>query len=88
MELNDRTISEIANQLGLSGGKNVQKDTLAYLSSKSDVELEREILKIREKLARNNISYEKQIELLKNIAPMMDPKQRARLNKVMEIMRK
>lgn len=88
MELNDRTISEIANQLGLSGGKNVQKDTLAYLSSKSDVELEREILKIREKLARNNISYEKQIELLKNIAPMMDPKQRARLNKVMEIMKK
>jgi len=88
MELNDRTISEIAKQLGLSGGKNVQKDTLAYLSSKSDVELEREILKIREKLARNNISYEKQIELLKNIAPMMDPKQRARLNKVMEIMRK
>lgn len=88
MELSDKKIAEIAGQLGLSGQKNISRKDIERLSSKSDAELEREILRLREQLRANNIGYDKQIAMLKSIAPMMEPSQRARLNKVMEILRK
>lgn len=88
MEFNDKTVSQIAGQLGLSGQKNISKRDIDYLSSKSDAELERELYKIKEQLKANNVSYEKQVAMIRTIAPMLDPKQRARLNKVMEILKK
>ena len=88
MEINDKTVAEIASQLGLTSGKNVDKKTIDYLSSKSDAELEGEILKLREQLKANNISYRQQLNLLKSIEPMLDSKQKDRLSKVIELMRK
>lgn len=88
MELNDKTISEIASQLGLSGQEKIRQREIERLSSKSDAELEREILKLKESLKKNNIGYEKQMEMLRSIEPMMDAKQKARLKKVMAILRK
>ncbi len=88
MDLNEKTIADIASQLGLGDSNKVGKSTINNLSSKSDAELEREIRKLKEQLKANNISYQQQMAILKSIAPMMDPKQRARLNKVMEILRK
>lgn len=86
MELNEKMISEIAGQLGISGGKNMGKDALDYLSSKSDAELESEILKIKQQLKANNITYDKQLAMLKNIAPMMDARQQKRLRRVIELL--
>lgn len=88
MEFNEKNVSEIAKELGLAGRKNVSKRDLDYLSSKSDAELEREILKIKERLKANNISYEQQMALLKNISPMLDPKQKARLARIVELLKK
>ena len=88
MEFNEKNVSEIAKELGLSGRKNVSKRDLDYLSSKSDAELEREILKIKERLKANNISYEQQMALLKKISPMLDPKQKARLARIVELLKK
>lgn len=88
MDLNERTIAEIANQLGLGKGRGINSSAINNLSSKSDVELEREILKLKEQLKANNISLEQQMTIIKKIAPMMDKKQRERLNKVVEILRK
>lgn len=88
MELNEKNVSEIAKELGLSGRKNVSKRDLDYLSSKSDAELEREILKIKERLKDANISYEQQMALLKNISPMLDSKQKARLARIIELLKK
>ena len=88
MELNEKMIKEIAGQLGISGGKNMGRDALSYLSSKSDSELEREILKIKQQLRANNITYDKQMEILKNLAPMMDNRQKARLKKVIQLLGK
>ena len=86
MELNEKMIGEIAGQLGISSGKNMGRDALSYLSSKSDAELEREILKIKQQLRSNNVTFDKQMEMLKNIAPMMDKNQRARLQRVIELL--
>lgn len=88
MELNEKMIGEIAGQLGLSDGKNVGKATLDRLASKSDAELERDILKVKEQLRANNITYDKQMAMLRNIAPMMDATQRKRLQRVIELLNK
>ena len=88
MELNDKMVGEIAQQLGIKPGKNNGQDILRHLENKSYAELEREILKIKEQLKANNITYQKQIGMLKNLAPMMNTKQRARLQKVIEILQR
>ena len=88
MELNDKMVGEIAQQLGIKPGKNNGQDILRQLENKSDAELEREILKIKEQLKANNITYQKQIGMLKTLAPMMNTKQRARLQKVIEILQR
>lgn len=88
MELDEKMIGEIASQLGLSGGKNVGKQTLDHLAAKSDAELERDILKIKEQLRANNVTYDKQLAVLKNLAPMMDSRQKARLQRVIELLNK
>ena len=88
MELNDKMVGEIAQQLGIKPGKNNGQDILRQLENKSDAELEREILKIKEQLKANNSTYQKQIGMLKNLAPMMNTKQRARLQKVIEILQR
>ncbi len=86
MELDEKMVNEIAGQLGLRKGKGVDKRALDYLASKSDAELERELLKIKEQLRAQNITYDKQLAMIKSIAPMMGPKERARLQKVVEIL--
>ena len=78
MELNEKMIGEIAGQLGISSGKNMGRDALSYL--------EREILKIKQQLKANNVTYDKQMEMLRNIAPMMDKSQRVRLQRVIELL--
>ena len=57
-----------------------------YFASKNDEELEREILKIKRQLKANNITYDKQMEILRSIAPMMDSKQRKKLQRVIELL--
>ena len=84
MELNEKMIGEIAEQLGISSGKNMGKEAMDRLASKSDAELEREILKIKKQLNANNVTYDKQLAMLRNIAPMMDARQRARLQRVID----
>lgn len=86
MELDDKMIAEIASQLGISQGGRVDKAAAERLASKSDAELEREILKIKNQLRANNITYDKQLMMLKNLAPMMDAKQRERLQRVIELL--
>lgn len=88
MELDDKMISEIASQLGLGGRKDIQRRNLEYLASKSDAELERELLKVKQQLKANNVSYEKQMAMLRSLAPMMDQRQRAKLQRVVEILQK
>lgn len=88
MELNEKMVGEIADQLGLNQNKNMTQDILRQFENKSDAELERDIIKLKERLKANNISYQKQLSMLKNLAPMMNTKQRARLQRVMELLQK
>ena len=80
MELNDKMVGDIARQLGIRPGRDNGQDILR--------KLEREILKIKEQLLANNITYEKQISMLKSLAPKMNGAQRARLQRVIELLQK
>ena len=87
MSINEKNVGEIARQLGLSSGKGVSKAQIDYLSSKSDAELERELLKMRDQLKASGMSYEKQLAMMKSIAPMLDAKQRQRLDRLMKVLK-
>ena len=88
MDLNEKMAAEIAAQLGLGGNKaNVSHETVKKLEGKSDAQLAQEILKLKEQLAANNISPAQQQMLLKRLMPMMDANQKARLQKVIELLK-
>lgn len=82
MDLNEAMIGEIAKQLGLRDNAGISAADIQRLEGKDDVELEREILRMREQLAAKGIPPSKQAALLRNLLPMMDSKQKARLRKV------
>ena len=82
MDLNEAMVKEIARQLGLKDNAGVSAADIQRLQGKSDDELEREILKIREQLAARGVTRPKQAAMLRSLLPMMDSTQKARLQRV------
>ena len=85
MELNEAMIKEIARQLGLQEDAGVNASDIQRLKGKSDEELEKEILRIRKQLADRGVTKPKQLSMLRSLMPMMDSNQKARLQKVIEL---
>lgn len=85
MNLDDNMIADIAQQLGLSGNPGISPGDLRRMEGKSDEELKREILRMRDQLAARGVPYGKQAAMLRGLMSMMDNKQRARLQKVIEL---
>ena len=65
----------------------MEKQLRAY-EKKSDEELVAELRKLQHKLNAANIPYEKQIAAVESLMPMMDEKQKARLQKVIGLLKK
>lgn len=86
MDLNEKMAAEIAAQLGL-GGASVNHNALKRFEGKSDAELASEIMKLRDQLVANNISPQQQRMLISKLMPMMDNNQKARLQKVIELLK-
>ena len=87
MDLNEQMAGEIARQLGLSGRNGVSRDVVRELERKSDAELSRDILRLKKQLAENNISPQQQMAIVKKLMPMMNSDQKARLQKVIELLK-
>jgi len=85
VNLNEKTIAELAGQLGLKETVPFSARDMQRLQGKSDEELEGEILKIREQLAARGVTRPRQAAMLRSLLPMMDQNQRARLLKVIEL---
>lgn len=85
MDINEKMASEIASQLGLGKSGGVNKQVLRGLEGKSDEELARDIMNMKEQLAAANISPSRQKAMLKSLVPMMNPSQRERLEKIMKL---
>ena len=87
MELDDKTIMELASQLGISTNKKAAVATARSYEKKSDAEIVSEIMKLKEKLNESNVPYEKQIAAVKSLMPMMNGEQKARLAKIIELLK-
>ena len=87
MDLNEQMAGEIARQLGLSGRNGVSRDVVRELERKSDADLSRDILRLKKQLAENNISPQQQMAIVKKLMPMMNSEQKARLQKVIELLK-
>lgn len=90
MAIDDKTIQKLAGQLGVStsmGKRQAQQHIKAY-EQKSDEELLTELLKMQQKLNAANIPYDKQIAAVESLMPLMDKKQKARLKKIIGLLRK
>ena len=86
MDMNEKMAREIAQQLGLGGSKNVSRQAVQSLEGKSDEELVKDLGRLQAQLAANNIGTEQQKALVKQLMPMMNGKQRARLEKIIRML--
>ena len=79
---------DLASQLGISGDKKSAAAKAKAYEKKSDAEIVSEIMKIKDKLTAANIPYEKQMAAVQSLMPMMNQEQRARLSKIVELLKK
>ena len=78
MQLDDKTILDLAGQLGISADKKTTVAKAKSYEQKSDAELVSEIMKIKNQLEAANIPYEKQMAAVQSLMPMMNGQQKAR----------
>lgn len=86
MKLDDNAIRELASQFGVNGTKNVDMNKVKDFEKKDDREILAEIMNLRRKLEAANIPYEKQMAALTSLMPVLDSNQKARLQKIIELM--
>lgn len=86
MKLDDRAIRELASQFGMNSNRGVDINKVKDYEKKDDSEILAEIMNLRRKLEAANIPYEKQMAALTSLMPMLDSNQKARLQKIIELM--
>ncbi len=85
MDINETMAKEIAEQLGIGSKASVDKNLLKGLEGKSDEELARYILNMKEQLSAASIGASRQQAMLRSLMPMMNSSQRARLEKIIKL---
>ncbi|MBR3785139.1 MAG: hypothetical protein IKJ77_01865 [Firmicutes bacterium] len=87
MKLDEKTINSLAGQLGLGAKSGPVEQKMREYENKSDGELVAELLKMQEKLKAANIPYETQMAALESLMPMMSGQQKARLEKIVGLLK-
>ena len=92
MDLNDKLLLDLAEQLGLGGsGPKVSKadrmsDMAEKYKGKSDQELLTEIMKIKHSMKKDKAQFEKQMKTIKALRSVMNGEQKARLEKLIRLL--
>lgn len=93
MDINDKLIMDLAEQLGLGSAKSstVSKtdrmsDLTEKYKGKSDQELIDEIMKVKRSLKKDRVQYEKQMKAIKAMRSMMTGEQKARLERLIRLL--
>lgn len=91
MSIDDKMLMDLANEVGV-GGKNKKKskdiisETKEKYSGKSDDQLLQEILKLKQVLKKDRKAFDKQMEMIKSLRPMMNPEQRKKLDGLLKML--
>ncbi|MCI8648448.1 MAG: hypothetical protein HFE76_17025 [Firmicutes bacterium] len=82
--MDNKILMDLAKQLGLPEQAAEQKVN-EYIG-KSDEEILREIRKMKKVIKRDKKTYEKQMQTIKTLAAAMNEEQRARLQKIIDLL--
>lgn len=82
--MDNKILMDLAKQLGLPEQAAEQKVN-EYIG-KSDEEILREIRKMKKVIKRDKKTYEKQMQTIKALAAAMNEEQRARLQKIIDLL--
>ncbi|QHI72861.1 hypothetical protein [Aminipila terrae] len=91
MSIDDKMLMDLAGQVGL-GGKNSKKtsdiisEATENFSGKSDDQLLQEILKLKQVLKKDRKAFDKQMDMIKSLRPMMTPEQRKKLDGLLKML--
>lgn len=88
------SLSHSGREQGRSGGpspssKDARREALAAaeaMKDKSEDEILAEIMRLKSRLQTNPAAYEKQIRAVKSLRGMMNPEQRKRLDRVLQLL--
>ena len=90
MDINDKLMRELAEQLGLGSAGGSQADSVSDIADKykgkSDQELVSEILKVKRNLKKDRTQFEKQMAAVKALRGMMNGEQKARLDQLIRLL--
>lgn len=97
MDITNKMLADLAYELGIdagggtvSSGSQINMNDINRIAdrykSKSDSELLSEISQIKGKLKKDRKLYEQQLKAVQALRPMMNAEQRARLDKIIEIL--
>ena len=90
MDINDKLLADLAEQLGFGSQKVSKADRMSDLADKykgkSDQELISEIMKVKHTLKKDKAAYEKQMRAIKAMRSMMTGEQKARLEKLIRLL--
>lgn len=93
MSIDDKMLMDLADQLGI-GGKNSRRtsdiisEATENCSGKSDDQILNEILKLKEVLKKDRKAFDKQMEMIKALRPMMTQEQRRKLDGLLQLLDK
>lgn len=91
MSIDDKMLMDLAGQLGL-GEKDSRKtsamisDAAENYSGKSDDQILKEILKLKQVLSKDRKAFDKQMEMVKSLKPMMNQDQRKKLDNLLRML--
>lgn len=83
MNINEKMIADLAGQMGFSG--KVSEVTEKF-KGKNEDELVDEILGLKKAMKSNPKQFEKQMNAVKSLSSMMNPEQKAKLNKILTML--
>lgn len=90
MDINNKMLMDLANQLGLKGGSSNDAKKAAGMAqdyqNKSEEELMKEILTLKKAMKSDKAAFDNQMKAIRALSNMMNKEQRARLEKVIRLL--
>jgi hypothetical protein len=90
MAIDDRMLMDLASQLGMKGSNRdtselIEEATNKY-GGKSDDQILKEIMKLKSVLKKDRGAFDKQMEMIKAMRPMMTPEQKGKLDSLLRML--
>lgn len=87
MDINDKMLNDLAGRMGIGSGAMERAEGMAEsFKGKSETELLSEIMKLKQNMKKDPAAYRKQIRALRSLSAMMNQEQKARLNRVLQLL--